>query len=175
MFLYLVKSEQIKKLLCSHALQACIFLADHCICNIHFELLKTHDLLFQSSPGYQAIHINNTFLKEKKHTQLKSIILGYSGKHFHGQSGGSLAWSYPSVTVLSLTDIRWKAQDYATIQQRHLQLRLYSRRIHCFLQLQGKTNSSHSCPVQAPEKDKPVGCPFRSLSHSSVISSSTEV
>lgn len=47
--IYLVQSEKVQQLLCPHALEAAVLLADYRVSYAHLKLLQAHDLLLQSA------------------------------------------------------------------------------------------------------------------------------
>lgn len=64
---HLVESEEVEELVCAHAVQARVLLADDGVGDAHLEFLQSHDLLLQCSSGDQPVHVHNPFLHKVKH------------------------------------------------------------------------------------------------------------
>lgn len=61
---HLVQSEEVEELVCAHALQAGVVLADHRVGDAHLEFLQTHDLLLQCASCDQPVHVDDPFLHD---------------------------------------------------------------------------------------------------------------
>lgn len=59
---HLVQSEEVEELVCAHALQAGVVLADDSVGDAHLEFLQTHDLLLQCASCDQPVHVHHSFL-----------------------------------------------------------------------------------------------------------------
>lgn len=64
---HLVESEEVEELVCAHALQARVLLADDSVGDAHLEFLQSHDLLLQRASRDQPVHVHNPFLHKVKH------------------------------------------------------------------------------------------------------------
>lgn len=79
---YLVQGEKVQQLICAHALEARVLLADHSVRYAHLKLLQTHDLLLQSATSDQTIHVHHTFLKPRR-AQAFIFLAESKARHFH--------------------------------------------------------------------------------------------
>lgn len=59
---HLVQTKEVEELVCAHALQAGIVLADDSVGDAHLELLQTHDLLLQCASCDQPVYVDDPFL-----------------------------------------------------------------------------------------------------------------